>query len=401
MIAVQSFAMKRFKFLPNWLLAGLIAVSAASAGAQQFLASTPAGFKLKRGVNLSHWLSQAEGWPSRDRFITEKDIAFIASIGYDHVRIPIDEAEMWNTDGKAIEESMACLTHCLDWCGQYHLRAIVDLHILRAHYFNAENEGGPRNSLWSDPLAQSNFVRLWTDLSKRLRRYPVDQVAYQLMNEPVAPDAEDWNKLVAKTMASLRASEPNRVMVIGANLWQTPSSFPHLEVPAGDQNIILSCTRMRHVLHFITRRVGRRSRHTPDRCNIPACRCRRRTWTSTAKTNGANPEVRGAIAEARQVFDKQALVQLLQPAIQRARDLKLPLYCGEFGCLPRVDPAQRLRYYDDIISAFEENHIAWCNWEYKGDFGIRKFDAASKASFEPDLALIHVMMRERQRNSGI
>ena len=68
--------------------------------------------------------------------------------------------------------------------------------------------------------------------------------------------------------------------------------------------------------------------------------------------------------------------------------------------MPRVDPAQRLRYYDDLISAFEENHIAWCNWEYKGDFGIRKFDSATKASFEPDLSLIHVMMRERQPSHG-
>ena len=147
---------------------------------------------------------------------------------------------MWSDDGKPIEESVACLKRCLDWCGKYHLRAIVDLHILRAHNFNAVNEGGARNSLWTDPVAQSNFIRLWTELSARLRTYPVDQVAYELMNEPVAPDPEDWNKLVARALKSLRAVEPTRVVVIGANLWQTPSSFPHLEVPTGDQNIILS-----------------------------------------------------------------------------------------------------------------------------------------------------------------
>ena len=70
------------------------------------------------------------------------------------------------------------------------------------------------------------------------------------------------------------------------------------------------------------------------------------------------------------MFNKQKLAELLQPAIQKARELKLPLYCGEFGCLPHVERADRLKYYEDIVSVFEENNIGWCNWEYKGDFGI-------------------------------
>ena len=169
--------------------------------------TTPAGFELKRGVNLSHWLSQNVGWSPKDTFITEKDIAYIASIGYDHIRIPIDEAEMWTVEGKPIEESFNYLTHCLGWAQKHHLRAIVDLHIIRAHYFNAANEGGS-NKLWTDPAAQDNFIKLWTQLSGRLKNYPVDRVAYELMNEPVAEDPEDWNKLVAKAFAAVRKLEP-------------------------------------------------------------------------------------------------------------------------------------------------------------------------------------------------
>ena len=57
---------------------------------------------------------------------------------------------------------------------------------------------------------------------------------------------------------------------------------------------------------------------------------------------------------------------MLRPALQKSRELKLPLYCGEFGCLPRrVERADRLKYYEDIVSVFEENNIAWCNWEYR------------------------------------
>ena len=49
----------------------------------------PSGFQIHRGVNLSHWLSQNFGWSPKATFITEQDIKFIDSIGYDHVRIPL------------------------------------------------------------------------------------------------------------------------------------------------------------------------------------------------------------------------------------------------------------------------------------------------------------------------
>jgi endoglucanase len=392
--------MKRYILSYLWLAAGLAALAAAGAGAQECSVTTSAGFNVSRGVNLSHWLSQTEGCPPRATFITEKDIAFIAHIGYDHVRIPIDEAEMWGADGKIIEESMGYLTRCLDWCGKFHLRAIVDLHILRSHYFNAVNEGGPRNSLWTDPAAQDNFVRLWADLSARLRRYPVDQVAYELMNEPVAPEPEDWNRLVAKVMTSLRAREPNRVVVIGANLWQIPSSLPDLEVPAGDRNIILSFHTYAPMFftHHTASWTAFKTYTGP--VQYPGLPVPTEALDQYAKSNATNREVLGPIAEARHVFNKDRLVGLLQPAIRQARKLNLPLYCGEFGCLPRVKTAERLRYYDDLISAFEENHIAWCNWEYKGDFGIFRFDSAGKVSPEPDTPLIRVMMRDRGAEKG-
>ena len=63
-------------------------------------------FKIKRGVNLSHWLSQDFGWAPKYMYINENDIRFIDSIGYDHVRIPIDEQEMWDSTGVPIKEAL-------------------------------------------------------------------------------------------------------------------------------------------------------------------------------------------------------------------------------------------------------------------------------------------------------
>ena len=110
-------------------------------------------------------------------------------------------------DGKPDQESFDYLTRCLDWCAKHKLRAIVDLHILRSHYFNAENEGG-KITLWTEPAAQETFLRLWVELSGRLKKYPVSPVAYELIIQPVAPDPEDWNKLIDKAVKAIRRLEP-------------------------------------------------------------------------------------------------------------------------------------------------------------------------------------------------
>jgi endoglucanase len=84
--------------------------------------------------------------------------------------------------------------------------------------------------------------------------------------------------------------------------------------------------------------------------------------------------------------------QELEPAIRRARELGLQLYCGEFGCLPTVPRADRLAYYHDLIGTMEANDVAWANWEYKGSFGIFEWHEANLTTGAPDMELIDIML---------
>ena len=55
-------------------------------------ASPKKSFEIKRGVNLSHWLSQrGENTPSIQDGMSATDFSRIARAGFDHVRLPIDE----------------------------------------------------------------------------------------------------------------------------------------------------------------------------------------------------------------------------------------------------------------------------------------------------------------------
>ena len=60
----------------------------------------------------------------------------------------------------------------------------------------------------------------------------------------------------------------------------------------------------------------------------------------------------------------------MMPAIETAKKLKLPLYCGEFGVYPSIPEDVKLRWYSDICAIFNENNIACSHWCYKGDFPI-------------------------------
>ncbi len=349
------------------------------------------GFEIKRGVNLSHWLSQDFGWAPKYAYIDEHDIKFIDSVGYDHVRIPVDEQELWDDKGKPIQQAFTCLTNCLDWCATYHLRAIVDLHIIRAHHFNAANEGGS-NTLWDDTVAQGNFINLWSELSGVLHRYPNDMVAYEILNEAVAPKHDDWNKLLNKAIAAIRRLEPNRVLVVGSNMWQIAPNIQYLRLPEHDRNIILSFhtyTPMA-LTHYTASWVPMHFYHGP--VHYPGQLITNAEYAANVDTSNAG--LVGMLADARENFNKERLVDVFKSALVFAKAHDLQLYCGEFGCIQAAPRNDRLRYYADIVSAFEENNVAWCNWEYKGDFGIYSFDKEKTTSKDPDFELIRVLLKK-------
>ncbi len=68
-----------------------------------------------------------------------------------------------------------------------------------------------------------------------------------------------------------------------------------------------------------------------------------------------------------------------------AQKTGLPLYCGEWGCLPAVARESRLAWYRDMVSVLNEKGIGWATWDYKGGFGLRKQNG------QPDDELIGIL----------
>ena len=352
----------------------------------------PSEFVIRKGVNLSHWMSQTRDWSPKDKFITKEDVKLIHSFGFDHIRIPIDEEELWHENGEVIKQSLQYVKSCLDWCAEFGLRAVIDLHILRSHHFNARNNEGEM-TLWSDTVAQNNLMKLWENLSEYLRDYPNNMVAYEIMNEPVAPDHEQWNKLIARAVKIIRQREPERIIIIGSNMWQQPYTFPYLKVPENDKNIILSVHTYHpyFVTHYKAYWSPSKNYHGPvqypGQCITDSAFEKYVDKTDEALMARLDEE------KARDVYNKEKLHSILQEAIDKSRELGLQLYCNEFGCLPSIPEETRLKYYQDITDIFRENCIAYANWDYKGDFRIVEWDRKNLKNQEPNIKLIKILTK--------
>ncbi len=244
---------------------------------------------------------------------------------------------------------------------------VVDLHTVRSHHFNALNEAG-NNTLWADEGAQDRFLGVWRELSARLGHLPLREVAYELLNEPVADDDEDWNELVRRAHALLRELEPDRVLLLGSNRWQQPQTFPLLAVPPDDPNIILSVHTYAPLLFTHYRAYWTSFPHFEGSVRYPGA-VTDPEGLAALRTN-APAQVLLETADAADDWGPERLRRGFAPAIDRARECGLQLYCSEFGCLPTVRREDRLAYYRDITSVMRDAGMAWAAWEWTGDFGI-------------------------------
>ena len=269
-------------------------------------------FLIKRGTNIAHWLSQSDKrGQERADFFTKKDIDFIKSAGFDHIRLPVDEEQLWDSTERRDEEAFQLLNDCMTWVHDAGLRVVLDLHIIRSHYFNAQE-----NPLWTKKEEQDKLIRLWKDLSSAVGKWPNSMLAYEFMNEPVAKDNEQWNILLARVADSVRSWEKERTLVIGSNRWQSVNTFDQLKIPPGDKNILLS-------FHF----------YEPFYLTHYKA-----SWTPLKNFEGqvqypGQIVVNGKSDQEKKIYNRDTLEKMMAKAFKLADSLALPLYCGEFGVI--------------------------------------------------------------------
>jgi endoglucanase len=312
-------------------------------------------FKINNGVNISHWLSQSnKRGEERANYFTRDDVKLLAGLGYDHLRIPIDEEQMFDPSGAKEPEAFRLLHNALGWCAEFNLRAVVDLHILRSHHFNDAVK-----PLFTDTLAQNQFYDCWRKLSDELKKYPDYRLAYELMNEPVADEPEIWNVIVNRCISVVRALEPKRTIIVGSNRWQNYNTVKDLRLPAKDPHIMISFHYYEPfpLTHYQASWMSLKSLSVP--VHYPG----KLVAESDEKAlNDAGYQ--------NETYNIDVIESHFKQVTDVAKKYKLKVYCGEYGCINHAPADDKVRWFRDMNILFRKYGIARANWDYKGSFAI-------------------------------
>ena len=319
-------------------------------------------FEITNGINMT--LSQR---------ITRSDLVYIASLGFDHVRIPFNEEQMFDEDGLKKPEAFALLHKVLGWCEELNLRAVVDLHVLRSHHFAADER-----PLFTDVNAQEQFYECWRKISGELRKYSVDMVAYEPLNEPVANDHEDWNVVLNRCVEVIRELEPERTILLGSNEWSHWDTMKYLRVPENDPNLIINFHYYKPPLltHYNS------WLYRGDEVPIPVHYPGQTIWDNDLDSAKHHAE------QGRMIYNIDVLESNMMEVMEHARKYNLKVVCSEYGCYDAAPTDDRIRWMKDVNTLFVRHGIARTFWSYDGRGGFSMF----LRNGQPDTEFLNAML---------
>lgn len=320
-------------------------------------------FEIQTGLNIGGWLSQTSTRKENiNTFFTRSTVNKLAEWGFDHIRLPIDEAEVLNTDGTWMTDRLKLIHNAIGWCKDVNLRVILDMHITRSHYFNdTENM-----TLWTDLNEQDKFVHIWQTISAEFKQYPNSLLAYELLNEPATSMPDDWNGLIARTLAAIRENEPHRVVVLDPVGHSNIGQLQNLVFPANDKNLIL--TTHFYTPHLLTHYQAPWMDGLKD-LSIPLHYPGQLVAQADYDTITIQRH-KDVVKYYNGVYNKDVLTTRLQEAIRISQLTGLQIHIGEVGCIDKCPKEVRDAWMADVVAILKENNIAFDIWGYKSNFGI-------------------------------
>ncbi|WP_421873050.1 carbohydrate-binding protein [Marinoscillum sp.] len=208
---------------------------------------------LNEGQSMAQVEAFYQQW--RDNFITKADIDYIASLGFNSVRLPM-HYELFLTDAqRAVRNSVITdinyahdtyknslqtwynndqlfndpnlegfqiIDKLLDWCEANDMYVMLDLHAAPGGQGSDKNIADifHENNLWQFPVFQDVTDRLWDRISERYLNEP--RIAfYELINEPnnVPGGGQAIHALSQRLITTIRNNGDNHMIMVHGNGW--------------------------------------------------------------------------------------------------------------------------------------------------------------------------------------
>ena len=323
---------------------------------------------FKRGINLGGWISQFDKYDEEhfNSFITKADIEKLHGMNFDHVRVPVDYNVLEDEEGNVKEGGFRYLESCREWCEEFGMNMLIDLHECYGYSFDPLKKDMDRKKFFYDDALQERFMNLWKKIAERFAVYP-DQVAFEPLNEVVLKEVADaWNKILAKYVETIRKIAPESYIVAGGVCYNNVLSVPLLEIPY-DKKLIYNfhCYEPMIFTHQGAYWMDKMPRDF--RIGYPKTLEEYRAAADSLKADLGNSIYIEGISEIGEGFFED----IFAPALEKSKKDTVPLYCGEFGVIDLAAKEDKERWLKDIEAVFDKHGIGHAQWNYKEkDFGI-------------------------------
>ncbi|NLZ19111.1 MAG: cellulase family glycosylhydrolase [Bacteroidales bacterium] len=187
----------------------------------------------------------------KDNYITEDDIAFIASTGANTIRLPFHYKLFTNEDYMGLSENQdgfERMDAVVEWCRKYGLYLILDMHDAPGGQ-TGDNIDDSYGYCWlfESEASQALFCSIWKKIAAHFKDEPVI-LGYELLNEPIAPYFRNIEELNAKLeplykqgVAAIREVDRNHIVLLGGAQWN--GNFEPLSDWTFDDKIMYTCHR--------------------------------------------------------------------------------------------------------------------------------------------------------------
>jgi len=287
-----------------------------------------------------------------ESYITEADVAYIASLGLDHIRLGFDQIVLEETPYVYREKIISILHDFVGWCEKYSLRPVLNLHKAVGNYCDIHSQC----NLMQDDELRKRFVALWDMLEREFSGN--NNVVFELLNEVINSSYDDWNTLADETVAAIRKQNKDRLIIVGGTEWNNPPGLDKLKV-YDDDNIIYTfhCyaphefTHQQGVLQPEQLFYNRKMPYPTDDIE------RYRDFYRSKGVNNVYTDINR--------MDINYLRKYMEPAkrfIENHPDKVL--WCGEFGTIRHCNIKYRENWMRDVITILKEWDIPYCVWNY-------------------------------------
>lgn len=297
--------------------------------------------QLGKGINMGNMFeapTETEwGNPFKDDYFQR-----IASLGFNHVRIPI----RWDTPARTLQTE----PYTIDNAFLQRIKYVVDKALNEKLYviINMHHH----DAIFSTPDAvKSRFLSQWKQIAEFFKGYD-NRLVFEVMNEPntnLTP--EKWNVFFADALAMIRSVSKTRAVLMGVANWGGLGNISALKIPK-DDNLILT-------IHY----------YEPFNFTHQGAEwvSNSQGWLGTKWNNTT--------------LERDAIANQFQYAKAFAKANNLPIHIGEFGAYSKADLDSRVKWSNFLARWFEENGFSWAYWEFSAGFGI--YNPATNQYLQP------------------